>query len=739
MHILRLPARAPCTIALVATLIGIGCPGAALALEPPAVRIVRSMPELVRVELLDGGGASGYNVYRDDAYLVTVRPPPEASAFPARVGTRGGEFCVVAFEDDVGDGGDTAYSRCSEPVFVEPGDPSMPDGEPSGPPSAPVNLRAVVYSPGVAELFWQPASDDGRVVGYRVTRDGETLAVIDGRSLFQEGLERDRTYRYTVVAIDDDGETGRAATLDLRASSADGPLAPPPGAGPMPAPPSRLRGVAYSPGVAEIFWDRSPDEASLAGYAVSRDGVPIAFIRGRSVFEPDLERGRVYRYEVAAVGPDGARSEPVSLALRAAPVPDPAAGSTVIAETGSRVLLEGDDAPLEVTLRARRPSGTDRALALSVADVTGGELGGLRVELEPSVLAPGESEASLTLALPIGMAPRLPEEREILVRVDDGVAVTETPVAIVIEPTAAPDVYLLIGQSNMEGYSERGAKRAGPGQPDEPVERVRQPNVIENNPRFFPTAEDYTDEAANLAEPLFIRAEDPLHNRLWPGRPAKSGSFVGPGLSFGKAALATTTATVYLVPAAWGATGFCANANGARAWNAVPFTDPELGGSLLLERALLRLDVTLRETGGVLRGILWHQGGADANNPRCAELYADNLVAMVRRLRTEARIDPRGASARGPDAAIPFVAATQSRGADERGDYSVYSASKQKVDDAHRSVASLLPYADVVINDDLVPPAYPCGQSSCVHFGAAALREQGARFHEALERIRARR
>ena len=57
------------------------------------------------------------------------------------------------------------------------------------------------------------------------------------------------------------------------------------------------------------------------------------------------------------------------------------------------------------------------------------------------------------------------------------------------------------------------------------------------------------------------------------------------------------------------------------------------------------------------------------------------------------------------------------------------------MDRVHREVAGLIPYADVVNNDDLVPPSYPCGQSSCVHFGAAALREQGYRFDAALRRI----
>ena len=356
---------------------------------------------------------------------------------------------------------------------------------------------------------------------------------------------------------------------------------------------------------------------------------------------------------------------------------------------------------------------------------------------DSATLPPGNGRVTLNLQLPVGMAPRLPEERLLRVRADDGRRTAETSLLVEIRPTEAPDVYLLIGQSNMEGHSEPGSKRAGRGEPDEPHPRVRQLHVEPNNTAAFPTSGDFLDETANVASPLFITAEDPLHDRSWYGQP-KSGTRIGPGLSFGKAALARTARAVYLVPAAWGATGFCTSATSDIAWNAEPYRENGLGGTLLLDRALARLNMTLRETGGVLRGILWHQGGADSNDPRCTASYADNLVRMVRRLRREARPDARGPAARGDRAPIPFVLATQSRGRDGRGNYR-FGGGRQAIDGVHRTVASLLPWADFVNNDDLVPPGYPCGARSCVHFGAAALREQGRRFHAALERVRGRR
>ena len=412
-----------------------------------------------------------------------------------------------------------------------------------------------------------------------------------------------------------------------------------------------------------------------------------------------------------------------------------ARGPSIAVSSERIALVEGDALGVDVEIDVANASRKARPLTLSLAfdDALGED--GLVHAFDRTELPAGNARVTLNLRLPVDMAPRLPHERRLRVRADDGRSTIEAGFVVAVEPIDAPDVYLLIGQSNMEGYSEPDAKDAGPGGLDEPHPRVLQLHVRPNNANAFVEAADFTDEAKNVAEPLFIEAEDPLHDQSWYGLP-KSGTWVGPGPSFGKAALAHTTRDVYLVPSAWGATGFCAEPRGDVAWNAEPWPADGIGGTLLLDRALTRLNMTLRETGGVLRGILWHQGGGDANDPRCVASYGDNLVAMVRRLRREARVDARGPGARGDDAAIPFVLATQSKGRDERANY-VFNGGREAIDAVHRTVSTLLPWADFVNNDDLVPPAYPCGQSSCVHFGAAALREQGRRFDAALEGIRA--
>jgi len=729
-------------------------------LQPPELASLDRLPAGdVGVTLTGVVEVSGFNVYRGSAYVTTVRPALGVSEFEVDVGSAGGQLCLVAFDEGGAEEANptTRYSSCSNFVAVDPADPDQPDGALPGPPSPPPGLRAVIYSPGVVELFWERSEDDGRVVAYRVTRDGEEVAYRNGQSHFETGLSTEEEVEFKVTAIDDDGNESDPAMLLVIA--VDGEVVPPTpggeggepppaggGEGVIPEPAANLRATVYSPGVAEIFWDKSPDEARLAGYELLRDGQRVAFRRGRSHFESALVVGELYEYALTAIHQNGNRSETLTLALRAGEPEAPARGFEVYLTPERLSLLEGQAEGVDVEVTVQRADGTTAPLAVVLLDAGGLPIGDaydeagapLEARFDRTTL-PGlaaTESARLNLSLAVGMAPRRTQQRTLFVRVGEGAAAIDVPLTIEIEPIDVPDVYLLIGQSNMEGYSEPGSKMAGAGEPDEPVDRVLQLHVESSNPRFFAERADFVSESTNVHSPLFITAEDPLHDRLWPGQPAKSGTFIGPGLSFAKAALTTTEQDIYLIPAAWGATGFCGVVKGDVAWNAEPSDIPEIGGTWLLERALLRLRMTLRETGGILRGILWHQGGADSNNQVCGEQYADNIVKMVERLRREAPVDARGPAARGNDAPIPFIVATQSRGADERADFSFYGPPKVLVDTAHRSIGSLLPYADVVINDDLVPPAYPCGQGSCVHFGAAALREQGLRFQAALQRVR---
>lgn len=426
---------------------------------------------------------------------------------------------------------------------------------------------------------------------------------------------------------------------------------------------------------------------------------------------------------------------PIEQTPTAAPEPQLQGSYDLSMSLSNNNLTEGDTNGVSVTFNINRRDGHQSPINIVVDENGGNRQQSLSIELSNATLSGFENSASARIFLPIAIGPISAHQRRVTVTAQDGVNTSTNAFDINIQPVPAPDVYLLIGQSNMVGDSEFGAAQKGAGQLDEVNSRIDQLNVRPNSDTSFDTAEKFTDEGFNVLQPTFLIAEDPLHEARFQGRTDKGGSQIGPGLPFAKAQLPFTTQNIILVPAAWGATSFCRASNPLLGWNSVDLNDANFGNTLLLDRAVLRANVALRDSGGIFRGILWHQGESDSNDAPCSNLYESNLASMVNALRTRIRQDRRGASARGPNAPIPFIAGTMSRGDDERGEFSIFSAEKRLVDAAHRNLGNVVSFAGTAIADDLVPPAYPCGSNSCVHFGAAAMREFGYRYHQEIQRI----
>ena len=384
--------------------------------------------------------------------------------------------------------------------------------------------------------------------------------------------------------------------------------------------------------------------------------------------------------------------------------------------------------PLTIT----RTAGHQNDINLFVSGVTAIDDELLGRQFSDSVISVNETQTQLQFSVAIGPKPIRAHERNIQISgIDSAGEIFAQVLTLRVTPTSAPDVYLLIGQSNMVGNSEDDAKQAGPGGLDEPVERIKQLNVTGNDSDNFPNIASFTnpDSLVDTNNPLTV-AVDPLHSGL-ESAGIKSGTRIGLGLAFAQRALLDTSADIFLVPAAWSDTGFCSretNLLPGSGWNAAPQTNAAFSGTLLHDRAIARASLTLEQTGGILRGILWHQGEADSDNQICASAYAQNLLDMVRSMRSNIAEDARGAAARGPDADIPFIVGTMSMG----GGQVPFSASKLLVDAAHRTVGEQINHANHVNADDLIPPVYPCGAGSCIHYGSVALREMGVRYYEAL-------
>ncbi len=620
----------------------------------------------------------------------------------------------------------------------------------------PTGLRADIYSSSALELFWDrhPAQPDqpGFVSGYRVFRDNRLIGETVGNSFYEDGLVSNAQHQYRVEAITT-ADNNTPAELELNVSVGGLQSA---GSGtitnnndPVSSTTNVVTGLRvefYSPTVAEVFWDRAG--SAVVSYRVIRDGTSVALTDGTSFFEPVLALGRRFNYRVDAIDASGRTlgSSEISASFSSVPrdtqngtdiTNTPAInGSSIRAVTENQIFeLQEGGGPVSIRLTLIRDVDIDQALQLNAVPLDDSNGSVTDVEVSPSVIPAGSSQIDvvLQLSLPVGAKPQLFHERRVQLAAEDG---SITDIRYRVLPVRAADIYLLIGQSNMEGFSLNGEREAFAGGLDERNDRVRQLNVTSNNLSLFADDSSFENPNTIVGAPRLIPAEDPLHELRFPFQTAKGGTRIGPGLSFAKAMLGTTTQEIILVPAAWSATGFCSNdILDNIGWNIDNNLSQSFAGTQLYRRALARLELAIAESGGIFRGVIWHQGETDSNNSTCANAYADNLDALIQAIRTNAAVDRRGASARGPNVDIPFVVGTMSRGNDPRGDFADFGFEKQLVDNAHRTVGNRVSFTGVVLTDDLVPPAYPCGEGSCVHFGAAAYREMGARYADVMQQI----
>ncbi len=87
-------------------------------------------------------------------------------------------------------------------------------------PSAVPELTGSVYSSTALEIFWAPSeSEDATIANYEIKRDGELIETRDGLSFYEQDLEPDTEYTYSVRAIDSNGNAGEYESVVLKTNS----------------------------------------------------------------------------------------------------------------------------------------------------------------------------------------------------------------------------------------------------------------------------------------------------------------------------------------------------------------------------------------------------------------------------------------------------------------------------------------------------------------------------------------
>ena len=671
----------------------------------------------------DDQSVAGYNIYQNEHYIATRFDTLYEGTVQS--GSKN-SFSVVAFDEE------RNFSTSSNAITLQT---ETGDMDPGVPPTVPVNLAGVAtISNGQtqARLTWTASTSRVGVAGYNIYRNDEYHATVFTNA-FSEEVAVGTPLAYSVVAFDDfDNFSPRSETVNLLVDTNQAPII------------SELLDQTLTIDEPwELLLRATDSDGGSAGIIVSTlpagaelldngDGTRLL------KWTPLIADIGAYDLTVTAVdSQDDSLRSSQEIILNVIDIDrDPSRENifSLAVTQGTDKLQEGDAAGINVPVTVSFNDANSPPVTLSISGVGSDDNRGISTSFSRESLSPADNTSELNLKLAIDVLPIFSGQRSFTVTASDGTNSAQSTLTVDVTSVARDDVYLLIGQSNMVGVSETGAKQAGAGGADEPNMRIRQANVVSNNADLYANADAFTSVAVNFRSPVFVTAQDPLHDPVDPNDLSKNGTEIGMGLSMAKSALRATSRSIVLVPAAWGGTGFCDSSSRPAQWNARPTSQPELGNTLLFDRALTRVNETLLETGGILRGIIWHQGEDDSNSA-CAQFYEQNLTTMVSEFRSRIIEDMRGSDARGPSANIPFVVGTMSKGVDDRGDFSSFNAPKSVVDSVHRNIAGIIPFSEVVLNDDLVPAnGFPCGGGSCIHFGASALREMGARSYEALVR-----
>ncbi len=256
------------------------------------------------------GAVIGYRVLRDGAVYGQTR----RTSMTIRVASnRKYAFTVLAIDAN------QRSSAPSKPVRVLTGHRA---------PSAPGGVAAVAISSTAVQLSWQPSRAQGRIVGYRVLRNGATVGQYQNTHVQLHNLKPSAPYTFAILAVDSLGYVSRASR-SVSVRTAD-PLAP--------SAPASLLGAALNDTAVQLTWQPSvAAQGRIVGYRVLRDGAMIGQFAQTTATLAHLAPSTTYTFTVLAVDSYGAVSPPATSVSVTTANPTPSTGHVytfLLADTG---------------------------------------------------------------------------------------------------------------------------------------------------------------------------------------------------------------------------------------------------------------------------------------------------------------------------------------------------------------------------------------------------------------------
>jgi len=162
-------------------------------------------------------------------------------------------------------------------------------------PSTPGGLKASSVSETEIALIWTPASDNIKVRGYEILRNGVKISTTSKTTYNSKSLIPNKSYTYAVRAVDTSGNlSGNSKQLSV--TTLQDTLSP--------SAPAKLRVAAIKGTSVSLEWIASTDNSKVAGYQIYCNGIVIATAAGtsrivKSPFGLDPDTYFIKAYDIA--------------------------------------------------------------------------------------------------------------------------------------------------------------------------------------------------------------------------------------------------------------------------------------------------------------------------------------------------------------------------------------------------------------------------------------------------------
>ncbi|TXH67187.1 MAG: alpha-amylase [Lysobacteraceae bacterium] len=153
-------------------------------------------------------------------------------------------------------------------------------------------LSATNLSDRAVSITWQPATDNVRVAGYQIFRNGTLVGSGSGTQFNDSGLTPSTTYSYQVLAFDAAGnQSSRSPVLAVTTRAADTTAPTAPGT------PSLVSATASS---IALGWTAATDNYGVSDYLIYRNGTQVGTTTGTTYTDSGLQPSTAYSYTVRA-------------------------------------------------------------------------------------------------------------------------------------------------------------------------------------------------------------------------------------------------------------------------------------------------------------------------------------------------------------------------------------------------------------------------------------------------------